>query len=156
MQFTSRLHGYNDLIDGSDIYIYDYIEDQVIMGGSLRYPDLVHDEIVEKYRLRLQNIYTQFINSHGYLHEQLRLSPTYQQELHADPCAAEHECERLVSTLKESDKKQWGAKARCAKVEVIMSKLCADLTAAMNHLDRQTEVVSSNDHAPPSTLQPLS
>ncbi|KAN0105282.1 hypothetical protein V8E52_011196, partial [Russula decolorans] len=60
------------------------------------------------------------------------------EALHADLLAAEHERDRLVSTLGESDKKRQGAKARCAEAEVIVSKLRTDLTAAMDHLDRQT------------------
>jgi chromosome segregation ATPase len=145
-QITRAAAGYrgDDLVDCSDIF-YDYVEDQVVTDGSLRYPDLVRDEIPEGYRLRLQNLYNKFVNSQDHLREQLVLSRVHQQGLHADLLAAEHERERLVSTLGESDKKRRGAKARCA-AEVIVSKLRADLTAAMDHLDRQTEVVSSKDH----------
>jgi chromosome segregation ATPase len=50
------------------------------------------------------------------------LSRAHQQELHADLLAAEREREAIVS------------------------KLRADLTAAMDHLDRQTKVVSTKDH----------
>jgi hypothetical protein len=57
------------------------------------------------------------------LREQLKLSHAHQQELHADLLAAEHERERLVSTLGESDKKRKGAKARCVEAEVIVSIL---------------------------------
>lgn len=143
-QITRGAAGYDDLVDGSDMS-YVYVEDHVITDGSLRV-DLAHDEIPENYRLRLQNIYTQFVNSQDFLREQLELSRAYQHDLHAEILAAERERERLVSTLEKSDKKRLGAKARCAEAEVIVSKLRADLTAARNHLDRQTEVASSKDH----------
>jgi chromosome segregation ATPase len=144
-QITRCTAGYDDLVDGSDIS-YNYVEDQAIANDSIRCPDLAHDEIPEKYRLRLQYIYTQFVTSQNYLREQLELSRVHQQELHADLLAAEHERERLVSTLEESDKKRQRAKARRAEGEVIVSKLRADLTAAMDHLERRTEVASSKDH----------
>jgi len=73
-------------------------------------------------------------------------SRVHQQDWHANLLAAKHERERRVSTLGESDKKRQGVKARCAEAEVIASKLRADLTAAMDHLDRQTEAASSKDH----------
>ena len=128
-QITRGAAGYDDLVDCGDI-TYD--------EGSLRYPDLVHDEIPEGYRLRLQNIYTQFVDTQNCFREQLDLSRAHQLELHADLLAAEHERERLVS-------KRQSAKARCAEAEVIVSKLRADLAAAMDHLGRQTEVASSKD-----------
>jgi hypothetical protein len=144
-QITRGAAGYDDLVDGSDIS-YDYVEDQVTTDGSLRYPDLARDEIPEGYRLRLQNIYTQFVDSQDCFREQLKLTHAHQRELHADLLAAEHERERLVTALGKSDMKRQGAKARCAEAEVVVSKLRADLTAVMGRLDRQTEVASSKDH----------
>ena len=143
-QITRGAAGYDDLVDGSDLS-YVFVEHHVITDGSLPV-DLAHDEIPENYRLRLQNIYNQFVNSQDFLREQLELSRVYQHDLHAEILAAEHERERLISTLEKSDKKRLGAKARCAEAEVIVSKLRADLTTAMNRLDRQTEVASSKDH----------
>jgi len=137
-QITRGAAGYDNLVGCSDI-TYDYVEGQVVADGSLRYPDLAHDDIPEGYRLRLQNIYTQFVDSQDYLREQLDISRAHQQELNADLLAAEHERERLVS-------KRQGTKARCAEAEVTASKLRADLAAAMDHLHRQTEVASSKDH----------
>ena len=144
-QFTRGATGYDDLVDGSDIS-YTYVADQAVTDGSIRYPDLAHDEIPEKYMLRLQYIYTQFVETQSHLRKELEHSRGDQRNLHADLLAAEHERERLVSTLDESDKKRQGAKARYAEAELIVSKLRADLTAAMDHLDRQTEVASSKDH----------
>ena len=137
--------GFDDLVEGSDIS-FGCIEDQVVMDSSLRYPNLAHDEIPEGYRLRLQDIYTQFVDSNDCLREQLELSRAHQQELHADLCAAEYERERLVSTLGESDKKWRSAKARSAEAEAVASKLRADLSVAMDRLDRQMEDASSKEH----------
>jgi DNA repair exonuclease SbcCD ATPase subunit len=136
-QITRGAAGYDDLVDCGDI-TYDHVEGQVIADGSLRNPDLAHDEIPEEYRLRLQKIYNQFVDSQNFFREQLDRSRAQQQELHADLLAAERERERLES-------KRQGAKVRCAEAEVIVSKLRADLSAAMEHLDRQTEVASSKD-----------
>jgi hypothetical protein len=137
-QITRCAAGYNDLVDSGDI-TYDYVEDQAVADGSVRYPDFAHDQIPEEYRLRLQSIYTQFVDSQDCFREQLEVSRVHQQELHADLLAAEYERERLVS-------KRQRAKARCAEAEVTMSKLRADLAAAMDHLDRQTEAASSKDN----------
>ena len=136
-QITRGAAGYDDLVDCGDI-TYDHVEGQVVADGSLRNPDLAHDEIPEEYRLRLQKIYNQFVDSQNFFREQLDRSRAQQQELHAELLAAERERERLES-------KRQGAKARCAEAEVIVSKLCADLSATMEHLDRQTEVASSKD-----------
>ena len=144
-QITRGAAGFDNLVDGSDIS-YGYTEDQIATDGSLRYPNLAHDEIPEEYRLRLQNIYTQFVDSNNCLREQLELSRAHQQELHTDLRAAEHERERLISTLGESDKKWRSAKARSAEAEAIASKLRADLMVAMDRLDCQMEVASSKDH----------
>ncbi len=150
--------GYDDLIDCS--------EDQVITDGSLAsvYSHAGHDEIPEKFTLRLQNIYAQFVQSQNCLREQLELSRARQQKLHADLLAAEHEREslkKLVASLEESsdEKRQRrkefaaNAKARCVEAEVTASKLRADFRAAMDRvhnvqeqLDCQTELASGKDH----------
>jgi len=145
-QVSRGTAGYDDFVGGSDISYGHNIEGQVTTDGSIRYPDLAHDEIPEGYRLRLENMYFQFVDSQDRLREQLKLSRVHQQELNAEILAAEHERERLVFTLEESDRKRRGAKARYAEAEVIVSKLRADLTAAMDRLDRQAEVASSKDH----------
>ena len=145
-QISRGTAGYDDFAGGSDISYGHTIEGQVTTGISFRYPDLAHDEIPEGYRLRLENMYFQFVDSQDRLREQLKLSRVHQQELNAEILAAEHERERLVFTLEESDRKRRGAKARYAEAEATVSKLRADLTAAMDRLDRQAEVASSKDH----------
>lgn len=130
-QVTRGTAGYDDLVDSGDI-TYGHVEDQVVADGSLCYPDLAHDDIPEGYRLRLQTMHNQFVDTMDLFREQLEISRAQQLELHADLLAAEYERERLVS-------KRQGAKARCAEAEVTVSKLRADLSAAMEHLDRQTE-----------------
>ncbi|KAI0264527.1 hypothetical protein BGY98DRAFT_1181844 [Russula aff. rugulosa BPL654] len=129
-QITRGAAGYDDLVDCGDI-TYDHVEGQVVADGLLRNPDLAHDEIPEEYRLRLQKIYNQFVDSQNFFREQLDRSRAQQQELHAELLAAERERERLESNRQ-------GAKARCAEAEEIASKLRVDLSAAMEHLDRQT------------------
>ncbi len=150
--------GYDDLVDCS--------EDQVITDFSIAsvYSHAAHDEIPEKFTLRLQNIYAQFVQSQNCLREQLELSRARQQKLHADLLAAEHEREslkELVASLEESsDEKRRrrkrfaaSAKALCAEAEETVSKLRADLKATMDRvhyvqeqLDRQTELASGKDH----------
>ena len=81
--------GYDDLVGCS--------EDQVTMDDSLTslYSQAAGDEILEKYTLKLKNIYDQFVQSQGCLGEQLEISLSRQQRLHTDLLAAEHECENL-------------------------------------------------------------
>jgi hypothetical protein len=161
-QITHGTSGYNDLAGCSNLS-YEHAEHQVMANGSPGYLHLAHDEKLEKYRLRLQYIYTQFVDSQNCLRQQLELSRAREKRLHADLLAAEHERKRLkalVSTLQESDMKRRGweeiatkAKVRCVNAEATISKLRADLTAAMDRvrsiqeqLDRQTELASGKDH----------
>lgn len=153
--------GYNDLVGRSNPS-YEHSKHQVIADGPLGYSHLAHEEKLEKYRLRLQHIYTQFVDSQNGLRQQLELSRAREQRLHADLHAAEHERRRskaLISTLEESDKKRRGwkeiatkAKARCVDAEATVSKLREELTAVLDHicsvqeqLDRQTELASGKD-----------
>jgi hypothetical protein len=121
----------DDLIDCGDV-TYGYVEDRAVADVSLPYPDLARDEIPEAYRLRLQKIYNQFVDTQDLFRKQLELSHAKQRESHADLLAAEQERERLVSMRQR-------ALARCEEAEVTVSKLRADLSAAAEHLDRQAE-----------------
>ena len=161
-QITHGASGYNNLVGYGNLS-YEHSEHQVMANDSLGYLHMAHDEKLEKYTLRLQHIYTQFVDSQNSLRQQLELSRAREQRLHADLLAAEHERKRLkalISTLEDSDKKRRGwkeiatkAKARCVDAEATVSKLRADLTAVMDRvrniqeqLDRQTELASGKDH----------
>jgi hypothetical protein len=174
-QITRVAAGYSDLVESSDLS-YEDNEEQTIADCSLDSSHLAdgrdlhetlvqsqdqereaHDEQLKKHRLSAQHIYARLVDAHDILRQQLELSRTREEKLHADLLAAKEEHESfkaLVPSLKESDRKQraWeiiatNARDRCAET---VFKLRADLTAAVDQvrdlqgqLDRQTELVQS-------------
>ena len=116
-----------------------------------------HDEQLEKHRLWVQHVYTQFVASQNGLREQLELSHAREQKLHADLLVAEQEHEslkELITTLRESNKKRRGWEVIAANARDTATKVRADLTAALDclrdvreQLDRQTLLLSGKDHA---------
>jgi chromosome segregation ATPase len=120
-QITRVAAGYSNLVECSDLS-YEHNEEQAITDCSLDHSYLadgrgLHDTLVqtenqerealdeqpEKYTLKVQHIYAQFVDTQNTLRQLLELSRAREHKLHADLLAAEQEHETLKALASGKD-----------------------------------------------------